>query len=56
MNDGCNDLRIHFSESVAVQRVQEIQDGLVRFHRSNGSIKGFELDAGRVTNLKFEKR
>lgn len=29
---------------------------LVRFYRSNGIIKGFELDAGRVTNLKFEKK
>ena len=29
--------------------------GLVRFKRSNGVITGFELDAGRVTNLKFEK-
>ncbi len=28
---------------------------LVRFNRSNGAIKGFELDAGRVTNLKFVK-
>lgn len=31
-------------------------DGNVfRFNRSNGKIKGFELDAGRVTNLKFNK-
>lgn len=30
--------------------------GLFRFNRSNGAIKGFELDAGRVTNLKFEKK
>jgi len=29
---------------------------LVRFNRSNGVLKGFELDAGRVTNLKFEKK
>lgn len=29
---------------------------LVRFNRTNGKIKGFELDAGRVTNLKFVKR
>jgi len=29
---------------------------LVRFNRSNGVINGFELDAGRVTNLKFEKK
>ncbi len=29
---------------------------LVRFNRSNGVITGFELDAGRVTNLKFEKK
>ncbi len=29
---------------------------LVRFKRSNGLISGFELDAGRVTNLKFEKK
>jgi len=31
-------------------------DNLVRFNRSNGVINGFELDAGRVTNLKFEKK
>jgi CubicO group peptidase (beta-lactamase class C family) len=30
--------------------------GLVRFSRSNGVINGFELDAGRVTNLKFKKK
>lgn len=30
--------------------------GLLRFCRLNGSIKGFELDAGRVTNLKFERK
>jgi len=29
---------------------------LVRFNRTNGVITGFELDAGRVTNLKFEKK
>jgi hypothetical protein len=34
-----------------------ISDGnLVRFNRNNGVIKGFELNAGRVTNLKFEKK
>ncbi len=31
-------------------------EGSVSFSRSNGVIKGFELDAGRVTNLKFEKQ
>jgi len=30
--------------------------GLARFYRSNGMITGFELDAGRVTNLKFLKK
>ena len=30
--------------------------GLIRFTRSNGNIMGFKLDAGRVTNLKFEKK
>ena len=30
--------------------------GLVRFQRKDGSISGFELDAGRVTNLKFKKK
>ncbi|MCF8221961.1 MAG: beta-lactamase family protein [Bacteroidales bacterium] len=30
--------------------------GLLGFYRLNGSIKGFELDAGRVTNLKFERK
>ncbi|WP_149304999.1 serine hydrolase domain-containing protein [Pareuzebyella sediminis] len=29
---------------------------LVRFNRVNGIVRGFELDAGRVTNLKFEKK
>jgi hypothetical protein len=29
---------------------------LVRFKRLNGVITGFELDAGRVTNLKFIKK
>jgi len=29
---------------------------LVRFNRSNGVILGLELDAGRVTNLKFDKK
>ncbi len=34
-----------------------VYDGkLVRFNRENGAIKGFELDAGRVTNLKFDKQ
>lgn len=27
-----------------------------RFERTDGKVVGFELDAGRVTNLKFEKR
>ena len=30
-------------------------DDLLRFNRSNGIITGFELDAGRANNLKFEK-
>jgi CubicO group peptidase (beta-lactamase class C family) len=30
--------------------------GLVRFQRTDGLISGFELDAGRVKNLKFEKK
>jgi hypothetical protein len=30
--------------------------GLLRFHKSNGEIKGFKLDAGRVTNLNFKKK
>jgi CubicO group peptidase (beta-lactamase class C family) len=29
---------------------------LVHFNRTNGVVSGFELDAGRVTNLKFEKK
>ena len=28
----------------------------IRFQRTNGSISGFELDSGRVRNLKFEKK
>lgn len=31
------------------------QLGLVRFQRTAGVVSGFELDAGRVKNLKFEK-
>ena len=30
-------------------------DDLLRFNRSNGIITGFELDAGKANNLKFEK-
>ena len=30
--------------------------GSLRFYRSKGVINGFELDAGRVTNLKFAKK
>jgi CubicO group peptidase (beta-lactamase class C family) len=30
--------------------------GLVRFQRSTGNISGFQLDSGRVKNLKFEKQ
>jgi hypothetical protein len=30
--------------------------GLVRFQRTNGVISGFEMDSGRVKNLKFEKK
>ncbi len=30
--------------------------GLARFERSAGGISGFQLDSGRVKNLKFEKR
>ncbi|MBW6537559.1 MAG: beta-lactamase family protein [Mariniphaga sp.] len=30
--------------------------GLIRFQRTGGIISGFELDAGRVKNLKFEKK
>jgi len=33
-----------------------IENGLVHFQRLDGIIVGFELDAGRVTNLKFEKK
>jgi CubicO group peptidase (beta-lactamase class C family) len=33
-----------------------LETGLVRFNRSNGLITGAELDAGRVTNLKFIKK
>jgi len=32
------------------------ENGLVHFQRVDGLIMGFELDAGRVTNLKFEKK
>jgi len=32
-----------------------LEAGLLRFSRLNGAITGAELDAGRVTNLKFKK-
>ncbi|MFK8012111.1 MAG: serine hydrolase domain-containing protein [Marinicellaceae bacterium] len=32
-----------------------LEAGLLRFNRLNGAITGAELDAGRVTNLKFKK-
>ena len=32
-----------------------IDNGLINFNRENKVIVGFELDAGRVSNLKFEK-
>ena len=32
------------------------ENGLVHFRRLDGIIEGFELDAGRVTNLKFDKK
>lgn len=32
-----------------------IDNGIIHFKRENKVIVGFELDAGRVTNLKFEK-
>jgi hypothetical protein len=32
-----------------------IDNGLIHFNRENKVIVGFELDAGRVSNLKFEK-
>ena len=33
-----------------------IDNGLIHFNRENKVIVGFELDAGRVSNLKFEKK
>ena len=33
-----------------------IDNGLINFNRENKVIVGFELDAGRVSNLKFEKK
>ena len=33
-----------------------IEFGLVRFQRKNGLISSFELDSGRVKNLKFNKK
>ena len=43
-------------ELKAFEKDNFISEGnLFRFKRQNGAIDGFELDAGRVTNLKFEK-
>lgn len=33
-----------------------LNQSLVRFQRTNGVVSGFELDSGRVKNLKFEKK
>jgi hypothetical protein len=33
-----------------------LQYGLIRFQRKDGKISGFELDSGRVKNLKFYKK
>ncbi|MCE7995183.1 MAG: beta-lactamase family protein [Roseivirga sp.] len=33
-----------------------VEVGLVRFQRTNGKVTGFELDSGRVKNLKFDKK
>jgi CubicO group peptidase (beta-lactamase class C family) len=33
-----------------------LAQGLARFQRTNGLVSGFELDSGRVKNLKFEKK
>jgi CubicO group peptidase (beta-lactamase class C family) len=33
-----------------------IEFGLIRFQRTDGQISGFELDSGRVKNLKFNKK
>ena len=35
--------------------VFSVKFGLVRFKRFKGSVNGFELDSGRVKNLRFEK-
>ena len=32
------------------------EGGMVRFNRLNGVVNSFEIDAGRVTNLKFDKK
>lgn len=32
-----------------------MEPGLLRFQRTAGAVSGFELDSGRVKNLKFDK-
>jgi hypothetical protein len=32
------------------------EGNLIRFNRTNRAVIGFDLDAGRVTNLKFERK
>jgi CubicO group peptidase (beta-lactamase class C family) len=53
--------KIENKQSVMVCTINDIDEfatgfGLVRFQREKGIISGFELDAGRVRNLKFEKK
>ena len=53
--------RIENTSSTIVCTISDLDQfstelGLVRFQKKDGLISGFELDSGRVKNLKFEKK
>jgi len=54
-------LRIEDSQETIDGNLSDIDQfaleiGLIRFQISNGVVAGFELDSGRVKNLKFERK
>ena len=58
IDDGVLKSRIEKKESIecTIDDLDQFALGLARFQRTNGVISGFELDSGRVKNLKFEKK
>jgi CubicO group peptidase (beta-lactamase class C family) len=60
VEDGILKAKIENNQSVMDCTVSDLDEfimelGLIRFQRVEGIISGFELDSGRVKNLKFEK-